>query len=108
MNSPLNTSRMPDPLGSLVRNISGYVTSKDYQKLAALMTTQSVVCICRYNQCRDVCQSLYNGTTWMLNARGIGYVCAFDEQDFIQQCDKYEVEWLVPNTSSNGDRPEKI
>jgi hypothetical protein len=89
-------------LHPVVRHIVGYATSKDHAKLAELMTTQSIVCICRYNTCRDVCQSVYDGRTWMLNARGIGYIYAYEVKDFIAQCEQAEVEWLVPNAELCG------
>jgi hypothetical protein len=96
-----NETQSPGSLHPVVRHIVGYATSKDYAKLAELMETQSVVCICRYSTCRDVCQSVYDGKTWMLNARGIGYIYAFDVKDFITQCEQSEVEWIVPNAESS-------
>jgi hypothetical protein len=87
---------------SLIRNIIGYATSREYVKLAELMQRQSVVCIVVHHTCRDVAHTFYDGSTdlypFAIRARGIEYVCGRDAADFIDQCTRAEVEWLVPAT----------
>jgi hypothetical protein len=84
--------------------ITGYPTSQDYELLAFLMQRQSLLCIVDYHagdtSCRDVGKTLWSpdGATgvWQLSARGIGYIYAFSRQQFIAECAKAHVEFLIP------------
>jgi hypothetical protein len=82
--------------------VSGYQTSKDYERLADLMQKQSVICMVDYGKdCRDVAHTLWlpsesNDGFWQLSARGIGYVYGTSRQEFIAQCQKHNVEVIFP------------
>lgn len=83
--------------------ISGYDISRDYERLADAMQTQSVICIVDYGKdCRDVAHTLWSPSrdgkgVWQLSARGIGYIYAFSRADFISQCTRTNVDALMPN-----------
>ncbi len=81
----------------MIRDITGYQVSRDYEALADLMQAQSVVCTVRYgNTCRDVAHTVCDGRAFRISARGIGYVDAIGREDFIKQCTADDVEWLRP------------
>ena len=84
---------------NLVRKIRGYKTSKDYKKLFELAQKQSIVCICNYSKnCRDVAHTLAErDNTLSVSARGTSYITGFGLDDFVEQCEKYELEWIIPN-----------
>lgn len=83
--------------------ISGYKTSRDYERLADEMQRQSVICIVDCGKdCRDVAHTLWSPSkdgngVWQLSARGVGYVHAFSRSDFIGQCVRNNVDVLMPN-----------
>ena len=87
--------------------IEGYETSRDYERLADLMQTQSVVCIVDYgNDCRDVAHTLWSPSNdgkgiWQLSGRGIGYIYGWNREDFIQQCGRANVEIILPNDQAH-------
>lgn len=65
--------------------ISGYKTSRDYERLADAMQRQSIICVVDYGKdCRDVAHTLWSPSNdgngvWQLSARGIGYIYAYWE-----------------------------
>lgn len=83
--------------------ISGYQTSRDYERLADEMHRRSVICLVDYSpDCRDVAHTIWSESkdgqgTWQIGARGIGYVHAFNRADFIAKCARYNVEALMPD-----------
>lgn len=94
-----------------MRTIEGYNTSRDYAKLWALAQKQDVVCFVDYGMLsRDVC----NTSTCMVGikcqgkksdyvdivARGICYLSANTESEFIDLCKEEKVEWIVPGEDS--------
>jgi len=100
-----------------IRDITGYATSKDYCALAALARQQSIVCEVDYRvdqqdvTTRDVARTLYrecNGEElFEIGARGTGYVHAAGEEEFIRQCERMNVSFLVPTTEPN-DQAERF
>ncbi|GAF99920.1 unnamed protein product, partial [marine sediment metagenome] len=79
---------------SFITNITGYKTSKDYERLYELAQLQSVVCITDYSDnLRDICQTLYHDGITELSARGTSYVYARSLDGFVKQCQKNNVEW---------------
>ena len=90
----------------IIKNITGYKTSKDYRKLWELAKNQSIVCICDYGtfdaeyRCRDIAHTTYYDGNMNVSARGIGYVTVFDYkiEEFIKQCEQINLEWIVPNS----------
>lgn len=83
--------------------ITGYPVSRDYDLLAFLMQRQSLLCIVDYGKdggIRDVGKTLWSadrsGGVWQLSARGIGYIYAFSREEFIAECAKANVEFIVP------------
>lgn len=92
--------------------ISGYKSSREYDKLADEMQVRSIICIVDYDgDCRDVAHTLWSPSEdgagcWMLSARGISYICAFSREDFIKQCVRANVEVLMSIT--NIEHGEKL
>ena len=95
---------------NFVREIKNYQTSKDYAALYALAKSQSVVCIIdnasklmdgTKHVCRDICHTSFHtgnhGDITQLSVRGIGYVWAENEKEFVGQCVSGNVEWIVPH-----------
>jgi hypothetical protein len=87
-----------------IYQISGYETGKEYEWLADAMQSQSVICITDYGKyCRDVAHTLWTPSSdgdgiWQLSGRGITYIYATSREEFIRQCEQYNVEVLMPNT----------
>jgi hypothetical protein len=96
---------------SAVREIIGYTLSDDYTQLAKLMKSQSIICTVKYITCRDVAHTTYYKSpisgeeTFTLSARGIGYVHAWDHDDFLRQCAQSEVRFIPPNDPSSSTPP---
>jgi len=86
-----------------IYKISEYETSKNYEKLADLMRENSVICIvCQYGDYRDVAHTTFSrnsfgGETFQVSARGIGYILAGNQDDFIKHCEIYKLEFIEPN-----------
>lgn len=95
----------------VVHDITGYAASKDYRALAELARQQSVVCEVDYridpkdDATRDVARTLYrehNGEElFEIGARGTGYIQALGEAEFVRQCERINVSFLVPTTALN-------
>ena len=82
---------------NIIRDVSGYTTSRDYAKLWGLAQRQSVVCICDYRDgCRDIAQTIYWEAEVRVVARGICYICPLGYDEFISQCKMVNLEWIVP------------
>lgn len=73
-------------------------TSRDYSRLAELAKHVSVVCIVDHQKCRDVARAIFrmyhDEGYWNVSARGIGYVTAFDLDDFLRQCRATNLEFI--------------
>lgn len=98
----------------IVRDFSGYETSRDYVQLWSLAQKQAVVCVVDYHGgafgdrsgslLRDIASTQWcPDTCWMqVGARGIGYVTAYDDpgrscrEMFISECESVNLEWIVP------------
>jgi hypothetical protein len=86
----------------MIRDFSGYDLENDHAKLARLARENSVICVVDFDggQCRDIARTVYStsdgGEVFQLSARGTGYVYAFGEDDFIEQCKKLNVGFLAP------------
>ena len=86
-----------------IREITGYATSKDYEALFKAVRSQSIVCIVnfgspdgKYNS-MDVAHSIYTDDGLIqISCRGTCYVWAKDLDDFVRQCEREAVEWIVP------------
>ena len=100
-------------MGNVMRidDSHGHVTSKDYAALLDLMQIQPVICIVDYSRggapgekpCRDIASTMYSDyPSYAVSARGINYVHAFNEDEFIRHCSAINLEWLVP---TKGDLP---
>lgn len=89
----------------IVHEVAGYETSRDYEKLADLMQSQSVICMvdCYNGDFRDICQTIFSPAdigikeTWQISARGISYVYQWDRAGFIRQCERSNVEFIIPS-----------
>jgi len=91
-----------------IRDITGYETSRDYERLADLMHKQSIVCIVDYGKdCRDVAQTLWTESrsgagTWQVTVRGVGYIHEFSRSEFIASCHAANLEFLVPTKTTEA------
>jgi len=92
-----------------IRNVTGYKTSTDYERLWDLAQEQSVVCITDIvfsdgYTLRDVCQTLGGKGRVELSCRGTCYIYANEKREFAASCRQRHVEWIVPNTKHNSRR----
>lgn len=90
------------------RTLANYCTSTDYKLLAKLARQCSVICIVDYEKIDDIVIRDVACTThgqhrdeevFQISARGISYIYAFSEDEFIKLCQHRNVEFLVPVTS---------
>ena len=90
---------------SLIHKVTGYKTSRDYARLVELMKQGAVICIVDYDRtadCRDVTHTLFEADTgrgeplFQISARGICYIHADNEADFIKQCQRINCELIEP------------
>jgi hypothetical protein len=81
-----------------------YPISRDYEKLWELSQKGSIVCYADYRWGggavgRDVCQTEVFGSVTQISARGICYVYAESKEDFLSQCEVFNIEWLLPTAT---------
>lgn len=85
----------------LVRLIAdhGYNVSRDYDALYDMARLKSVVCFVDYHECRDIAATIARtGGDVEVSARGISYVWATSQDDFVMQCRRLNVEFIpLPN-----------
>ena len=76
----------------------GYASSRDYEYLYEAAKKTSIVCIVDSFECRDICATSFHGDCHQVNARGIGYIYASSKEEFLEQCQKLNLEFLLlPN-----------
>ena len=80
-----------------------YETSRDYQALWDLLQKTPVVCIVdwvppleRDIACRDICATIWHAGVATIGCRGVCYVWAESLEQFEQQCQKANVEAILP------------
>jgi len=79
-----------------------YYTSKNYEKLWDLMKEQRIVCFVKNYNTTDICSNA-QGKSCEIGARGIDYIVPIGhceeelKKDFIEQCEEFELEYIVPN-----------
>lgn len=83
------------------RIITGYTVSRDYERLADLARSQSIICIVDYERSmRDIARTMYrcrgDDEYWEVGARGTGYIVAFERAEFILACRAVNLEFLDP------------
>jgi hypothetical protein len=91
-------------VSEIIRDITGYVTSKDYGLLFLMAKVQSIVCICDHDYygrpqrppCRDIAQTISDGSAVNICARGTCYADGDTAEEFVRQCKAANVEWIVP------------
>lgn len=82
----------------LIRNPTGYNTSKDYALLFEEARRQSIICLCRHvGDCIDVAHTIWGNNIMSVSARGTGYVTAENVDEFLKQCEECNLEWITPN-----------
>lgn len=81
-------------------DLAAYAGSRDYVRLAELARTSSIICILDYETHRDVARTNYasRGASewWQVSARGIGYITAFSQEDFMALCEHANLEFIEP------------
>lgn len=96
--------------------ILGYSLSRNYKRLVELARQSSVVCVVDYRvgegePIRDIARTQYghhhDEETFLVAARGTGYIHAFGEDEFIKFCFHSNVEFIEPQpaTEVKNDRP---
>jgi hypothetical protein len=86
----------------LIRNPTGYQTDKDYRLLFEQAQKQSIICLCHHeHDCIDVAHTIWGRNIMSVSARGNGYVCADNIDDFEEQCKECDLEWIAPNKCVN-------
>jgi hypothetical protein len=91
--------------------IPAYRTSTDYKRLAELARCSSVVCFVDYRiakgePIRDIARTQYSHhrdqEVFVIAARGIGYIHAFGEDEFLKFCSHSNVEFIEPPQDTAG------
>lgn len=80
-----------------LKNKHGYKTSTDYHTLYDVAHLQSVVCFVDYHECRDIAATIVFSDVIEISARGIGYIYATSKSEFAAQCEKLNVEFILPD-----------
>ena len=92
----------------MIRNPTGYVTTKDYRLLFEEAQRESIICLCQYgNDCTDVAHTIWGSDIMSVSARGTGYVTAGNIEDFVKQCEECDLEWIAPNKALNSDAEKR-
>ena len=86
--------------------------AKDYGLLSEVMQNESLICIVNseYRPLlgesigRDICQTSFipsakGGPCWMAIAHGITYIQAYSHEEFIDQCQQYDLAFIPPSVS---------
>lgn len=96
---------------SVICDIEGYTTSRDYAALWELAQKQSVVCVVDYDwrdgtkASRDIAQTIAspwsiggmdNRITIGVRVRGIEYAGGKNCEQFVASCERCNLEWLIP------------
>lgn len=80
--------------------LAPYTGSRDYAQLARLAREASILCIVDFQGQRDVARTNYmrrrGQEMWSVSARGMGYITAFNEADFISLCKHSNLEFIAP------------
>jgi hypothetical protein len=84
-----------------IRNIKDYPVSTNYEKLWELAQKQGVICIVDYDRInswlvRDVCSTIFSQHNYEVSARGIAYISAETKEEFLEQCKKRCLVWVLP------------
>ena len=70
----------------------------NYLELVELMRSSSIICVVDYDHCRDVAHTIYRNTSageeFEVSVRGLGYITAFSEDDFITGCKSLNLRYL--------------
>lgn len=80
-----------------------YRLSTDYHLLAKLARSDAIICALDYSDgCRDVAHTLYSPAShnepelFQVSARGHGYIYAHGDGEFIKQCARANLGFLIP------------
>lgn len=80
--------------------LAPYTGSKDYARLAELAKTQSIVCFVEHDGRREVARTSYMDRQgrdfWTVGGGGVGYITAFNKDEFLAFCDLRKLEFLEP------------
>lgn len=92
-------------------DLPDYGGSKDYERLAELAKTRSVLCVVDYRMdtftTRDVARTQYMSKPgqeyWSVSARGMGYINAFSQEEFVALCRCLNLEFIEPAAETPVD-----
>jgi hypothetical protein len=87
-----------------VNQITGYKTSRSFDVLWDLAKNQSIICLCKMRDAnhKEICRTIWTDSLVEISARGTCYVCAATLEKFIEQCELYKIEWVLPETQYLG------
>lgn len=87
----------------------GYSVSRDHDALYDMAQSKSLVCFVDYHECRDVACTLVRrnsyGTETEIGARGLTYIAGKSREEFVMQCRRYNVEFILPNAPAMAAPP---
>ena len=90
---------------SAIRDLFGYEFSSDYEQLWELAQRQSVACVVSFSgrlisgapyDSRDICQTIRTPGSLSVSVKGCTYISASKLKDFVAQCERCKLEWIVP------------
>ena len=93
-------------MSHVIRDLFGYKFSNDYEQLWWLAQKQSVACRVTYSDnffpaevdlCQDICQTIFSSLGVSVSVRGCSYISAETLKEFIVQCKRSNLEWIVPH-----------
>lgn len=81
-----------------------YATSRDYRALWDLLQKTPVVCVADWQWCgdpetplRDICATRWYDGLAAISCRGISYVHAMSVEEFVTQCERANVDAILPH-----------
>lgn len=91
-------------------DLPDYGGSKAYARLAELAKTRSVLCVVDYRMdtftSRDVARTQYMAKPgqeyWSVSARGMGYINAFSQAEFVSLCNHLNLEFIEPTPAAES------
>jgi hypothetical protein len=92
---------------SHVFELAAYSTSRDYARLADLMTRRAIICVLDNDGCRDVAKTSYADygdgvVAYEIGSRGIGYLWARKPETSLRSADG-----STSNSSSRRSKSEQ-
>lgn len=95
---------------TIIRALEGYDTSKDYKRLWHLAQQRGIVCIVDYDTgertLRDIASTNSLEGNVNVGCRGVCWVLGDTYDDFLEQCDRCNLEWIAPHDLRTAPWPD--